>query len=72
MISVIGVILSVIYIPINKPFKGTEVYHPENMPDIDYLVITHNHWDHLDYQAVQELKPRIGIVPINKNRNDIL
>ena len=22
---------------INKPFKGTDVYHPEDMPDIDYL-----------------------------------
>lgn len=44
---------------INKPFKGTDVYHPEDMPDIDYLVITHDHWDHLDYQTVQELKPRI-------------
>lgn len=44
---------------INKPFKGTDVYLPEDMPDIDYLVITHDHWDHLDYQTVQELKPRI-------------
>ena len=25
---------------INKPFKGTDVYHPEDMPDIDYLVIS--------------------------------
>lgn len=47
---------------INKPFKGTDVYHPEDIPDIDYLVITHDHWDHLDYQTIQELKPRIGKV----------
>lgn len=47
---------------INKPFKGTNIYHPEDMPDIDYLVISHDHWDHLDYHTVKELKGRIGKV----------
>ena len=47
---------------INKPFKGTDIYHPEDMPDIDYLVISHDHWDHLDYHTVKELKGRIGKV----------
>lgn len=44
---------------INKPFDGTAVYTPEDMPDIDYLVITHDHWDHLDYQTVMRLKDRV-------------
>lgn len=44
---------------VNKAFKGTEVYKPSDMPDIDYLVISHDHWDHLDYETVSELKPRI-------------
>lgn len=47
---------------VNKPFRGTEVYKPEDMPDVDYLVITHDHWDHLDYQTVVQLKDRIGKV----------
>lgn len=47
---------------INKPFKGTDIYQPEDMPDIDCLVITHDHWDHLDYQTVKRLKDRIGQV----------
>ena len=47
---------------VNKPFKGTEVYRPEDMPDIDYLIITHDHWDHLDYNTVKKLKDRIGAV----------
>lgn len=47
---------------VNKPFKGTDVYKPEDMPDIDYLVITHDHWDHLDYRTVMQLKERIGRV----------
>lgn len=47
---------------VNKPFEGTDVYKPEDMPDIDYLVITHDHWDHLDYETVKSLKSRVGKV----------
>lgn len=47
---------------INKPFPGTDIYKPDDMPDIDYLIITHDHWDHLDYQTVKQLKDRIGRV----------
>lgn len=47
---------------VNKPFKGTDIYKPEDMPDIDYLVITHDHWDHLDYQTVKKLKDRTAKV----------
>lgn len=46
----------------NKPFPGTSIYSPEDMPEIDYLVITHDHWDHLDYKTVTQLKDRIGTV----------
>ncbi len=46
----------------NKPFEGTDVYKPEDMPDIDYLIISHDHWDHLDYQTVRSLKDRVGKV----------
>ena len=35
---------------------------PDDMPDIDYLVISHDHWDHLDYNTVKKLKDRIGAV----------
>lgn len=47
---------------VNKPFSTTYAYHPDDMPDIDYLVITHDHWDHLDYHTVMQLKDRIGKV----------
>lgn len=47
---------------INKPFKGTDIYMPDDMPDIDYLVISHDHWDHLDYNTVKKLKDRIRTV----------
>jgi len=46
----------------NKPFKGTKLYLPDDMPDIDYLIISHDHWDHLDYGTVKKLKERIGVI----------
>jgi L-ascorbate metabolism protein UlaG (beta-lactamase superfamily) len=42
-----------------KAFKGTDVYSPDEIPEIDYLFISHDHWDHLDYETIQELKLRI-------------
>ena len=43
----------------NKMFLGTDIYKPADMPDIDYLVVSHDHWDHLDYEVVTEMKPRV-------------
>ncbi|MFV0289832.1 MAG: MBL fold metallo-hydrolase [Mangrovibacterium sp.] len=37
-------------------FKGSTVYSPNDIPAIDYLLITHDHWDHLDYDTVKHLK----------------
>lgn len=45
-----------------KAFAGADYYKPEHMPDIDFLLISHDHWDHLDYKTVQELKNRVGKV----------
>lgn len=47
---------------INKPFKGSEVYSAADIPEIDYLIITHDHWDHLDYKTVLALRKRIKYV----------
>jgi L-ascorbate metabolism protein UlaG (beta-lactamase superfamily) len=45
---------------VNKAFPGTSVYQPEEMPDvIDYLIITHDHYDHLDYKSFLRLKSRV-------------
>lgn len=45
---------------LNKPFKGSDVYKTKDIPDIDYLFISHDHWDHLDYESVMALKNQIG------------
>lgn len=42
-----------------KAFSGTNNYSVEDMPTIDYLFISHDHWDHLDYDTIKKLKPKI-------------
>lgn len=44
---------------INKSFEGTNIFSVSDMPDIDYLLITHDHYDHLDYKTVKALQPKI-------------
>lgn len=44
---------------INKAFPGSNQYNAEDIPKIDYLLISHDHWDHLDYPTIMALKPKI-------------
>ena len=41
------------------PFKGTNIYSPDDMPEIDVLIVTHEHWDHLDYATLRDLKDKV-------------
>ena len=43
-----------------RAFPGANTYKAEDMPPIDYLVLSHDHYDHLDYKTVIKLKDRIG------------
>lgn len=47
---------------VNKAFEGTLIYEPDDIPAIDYLIITHDHWDHLDYPTVKALRTRVANV----------
>ena len=29
----------------NKSFTGSDIYQPDDLPDLDYLLITHDHFD---------------------------
>ncbi len=42
-----------------KSFKGSDVYTPADMPDIDILLLTHDHYDHLDYETIKALQPKV-------------
>lgn len=42
-----------------KAFEGSNYYQAHHMPDIDLLLISHDHWDHLDYPTIQRLKPKV-------------
>lgn len=42
-----------------RAFEGTDQYKAEDFPEIDYLFISHDHWDHLDYSTIMQLKGKI-------------
>lgn len=42
-----------------KAFPMNYVYQAEDMPNIDILVITHDHWDHLDYNTFKAIQHKV-------------
>ena len=45
-----------------KPFAGTDIYRPDDLPDIDVLIITHEHWDHMEYATLRDIRERVQTV----------
>ncbi|WP_444684453.1 MBL fold metallo-hydrolase [Alkalicoccus luteus] len=50
----------------SKRYTGDLLSMIPSMPDIDAVLITHDHYDHLDYPTIQALLPRVKrfIVPL--------
>lgn len=49
-------------VPFTIPaWPGSNPFTASDFPEIDYLCITHDHWDHLDYKAVRKLKYKNAI-----------
>ena len=46
----------------NTSFAGTDVYSVDDLPDIDYLIISHDHYDHTDFETLTKLRPKIKYV----------
>lgn len=40
-----------------KAFPGADVYGVDDLPEIDIVVLTHDHYDHLDYKTILQLAP---------------
>src|SRR5664279_1429401 len=45
-----------------RSFPVTDVYGVDDLPFIDYLILTHDHWDHLDYRTIVRLKTKVNQV----------
>lgn len=42
-----------------KAFEGSSEYTSDDIPEIDYLIITHDHWDHLDMHTIRDIHTRV-------------
>jgi L-ascorbate metabolism protein UlaG (beta-lactamase superfamily) len=41
-----------------KSFRGADIYTAADFPDLDILILTHDHYDHLDYKTVLKLQSK--------------
>lgn len=42
-----------------RSFAGSDVYEVDDLPAIDLLVLSHDHYDHLDYVTIKQLMPKV-------------
>jgi len=42
-----------------KAFEGANSYGVDDMPEIDILILSHDHYDHLDYETIMKLIPKV-------------
>jgi L-ascorbate metabolism protein UlaG (beta-lactamase superfamily) len=42
-----------------KAFPGANTYGADDIPPMDYLLLTHDHYDHLDHKTIVALKPKV-------------
>lgn len=60
----LNVLVDPVFSPRTSPFSflgtrqypGTDFLSPEDLPDLDIVLITHDHYDHLDYRTILRLK----------------
>lgn len=45
-----------------KSFKGSDIYSVYDLPRIDVLLLTHDHYDHLDFSTILKLKSKVKII----------
>lgn len=42
-----------------RSFQGSDIYTADDIPLIDYLFMSHDHWDHADHPTLVALQPKI-------------
>lgn len=42
-----------------KSYKGSDIYTIDDLPEIDVCIISHDHYDHLDYRTIRALHPKV-------------
>lgn len=40
-------------------YKGSDIYTVADMPTIDYMLLSHDHYDHLDYETAMGLQAKV-------------
>jgi L-ascorbate metabolism protein UlaG (beta-lactamase superfamily) len=45
-----------------KPFAGTDIYSPDDLPVIDLLIITHDHYDHLSFSTIRAIHTNAKLI----------
>ncbi|WP_229253703.1 MBL fold metallo-hydrolase [Dyadobacter sp. NIV53] len=50
----------------SKNYAGTHVFEVEDLPAIDFIMLSHDHYDHMDYETLKKFagKPTRFIVPL--------
>ena len=41
---------------VGQAFRGSRRYDLKDLPEANYVLITHDHWDHLEYETIRALK----------------
>lgn len=43
-----------------KSYPGTNMFSPDDVPPLDAVLITHDHYDHLDHKTIVRLKSKVN------------
>ena len=55
---------------INRNYAGSNVYSLKDLPDVNLLILTHDHYDHVDYKTVRKLRKTHvqAVIPLGVGR----
>ena len=42
-----------------RAYNGADAYSTEDLPEIDLLILSHDHYDHTDYDTLKKIKPKV-------------